>query len=116
MNSRNFWRFALVVFVVAWAINEMTPPTSRDLIEVFQERASNTDSNFTAIVKQAQQAQKLQGDTPGRQFTHLREAIGNKVITNYFSFIDVKAEKDPNFTKADDRGSRESHRELRIRR
>ena len=91
MNSRNTWRLLLVVFVVAWALNESSPPTSRDLIEVFQERASNSDTNFTAIV---QRAKKLQADTPGRAFTNLRAAIGTTVITNYFPAIDVKGERD----------------------
>ncbi len=81
----------LVVFVVAWAVNESWPPTSLDLIEVFQERASNSDTNLTAIV---QRAKKLQDQTKGSPFTSLREAIGPTVITNYFPTIDVKGEKD----------------------
>ncbi len=86
-----------MVFVVAWALNELYPPTGRDLLTVFQERAEKKDADFTAIV---QRAQKIQEATPekeraARAFADLRAAIGTTVITNYFSTIEVKAEKDP---------------------
>src|SRR6185369_10740896 len=79
MKRKNVWRSMLVVFVLAWALWEMNPPTPRDLIEEFQARAVNTDTNFTAIVQRASELQK-QSQTPGRAFASLLEAAGTNNI------------------------------------
>ena len=65
MKRNNFWKWTLVVFIVAWAIWEIYPPTNRDLLEEFKSRAVNTDTNFAAIVTRAQQ---LEQQAPGRAF------------------------------------------------
>jgi SecD/SecF fusion protein len=71
----------LVVFLVAWAINELYPPTDADLIRHFRQRAANADTNLTAIVTRAQALQK---DRPERAFGNLLEAIGTNDIEKYF--------------------------------
>ncbi|HUS33898.1 MAG TPA: hypothetical protein VM680_00975, partial [Verrucomicrobiae bacterium] len=53
MNRNNKLRWAIVVFITAWAIYSFYPPNSRNLIDVFSEQASNKDTNFTAIVERA---------------------------------------------------------------
>jgi SecD/SecF fusion protein len=94
MKRKNLGRSLLVVFVLAWALWEMNPPTPRDLIEEFQSRAISTDTNFTAIVQRARELQQ-QGQTPGRAFASLLEAIGTNNITRYFPFGNVATEDDP---------------------
>ena len=80
----------MVVFVLAWAFWEINPPTPRDLIEEFQSRAVNTDTNFSAIFQRARELQK-QAQTPGQAFASLHEAIGTNNITRYFQFANVAA-------------------------
>ncbi len=81
MNSSHLWKLLLIVFVVAWSVNEMSPPTDRNLLDVFEQKASSTDTNFTAIV---QQAKKLNETNPDRVYGNLWDAIGTNDITGYF--------------------------------
>ena len=75
MKRNNFWKWAFVVFIVAWSLWEIYPPTNRDLIEEFKGRAVNTDTNFTATLNRAQQ---LQQQAPTRAFANLAEAVGDR--------------------------------------
>jgi SecD/SecF fusion protein len=92
MKRNNTWRWLLTIFIVAWALNELYPPAGRSLLEVFQEKASKTDTNFTAIVERTK---KLQEKTPTRSFGNLREAIGTNDLRNYFPQYNVSAEINP---------------------
>ena len=92
MNRNLFWKFAFVAFVVTWSLWEINPPTARNLIEEFENRAVARDTNFNAIVEQAR---KLQQASPDRPFQNVRQAVGANDISKYFPSIDVKAEKDP---------------------
>src|SRR5262245_41996914 len=92
MKRNNFWKWALVVFITAWALWELYPPTSRNLIEQFKMEATKPDATFNSIV---QRAQELQKENPANAFGNLREAIGTNDIRTYFPFIDTKAETDP---------------------
>jgi len=79
--SRNAWRFLLVVFVTAWALYEMYPPTPRDLFKVFEERAEVVDTNFTAIIQKARELEKKE---PKRPYLHLLAAAGTNDLSRYF--------------------------------
>ena len=92
MKRNNRWRWLLVVFIVAWALWEIYPPTNRDLLEEFKSRAVNPDTNFTAILSRAQQ---LEQQAPGRSFTNLLQAVGTNDLTRYFPFVDVASETEP---------------------
>jgi SecD/SecF fusion protein len=70
----------------------MNPPTSRNLLEEFQRRAVNTDTNFTAIVERVKQLEKA---SPGRTFSNLIEAAGTNNLSRYFPFVNISAETDP---------------------
>src|SRR5437762_557024 len=95
MNRNNPWKWALVVFLVAWSLVEIYPPKGRDLIEEFKKEADpmKRDATFTNIVKTAE---ALRDKNPERGFGNLREAVGTNDIRKYFSFYDVKAELNPN--------------------
>ncbi|MEO6034532.1 MAG: hypothetical protein ABIQ35_04680, partial [Verrucomicrobiota bacterium] len=95
MKRNNFWKWALVVFLVAWSIWEIYPPTSRDLIEQFKRDATQTDAKFNDIVKRAEE---IRNKDQTRSFNSLKTAIGTNDIKPYFSFIDTKAELDPTQT------------------
>lgn len=82
MNSSHLWKLLLIVFVVAWSVTEMDPPTSRNLITVFEEKgAASKDTNFTAIVEQAR---KLEQQDTNRVYGSLWDAIGTNDIAQYF--------------------------------
>ncbi len=95
MKRNLFWKFVLVLFIVAWSVSEIYPPTPRNLLVEFENRAVNKDATFTNIIAQAKALQKAQ---PERTFGNLRDAIGTHPITNYFPWVDAKAQKQPTLT------------------
>src|ERR1043165_4383086 len=92
MNRNNKFRWALVVFLTAWAIYSFYPPTGRPLIEVFTEQASNKDTNFTAIVERARK------ESTSNQYLALQTAIGTNDVSKYFPGI--KAATPADYTRA----------------
>jgi SecD/SecF fusion protein len=93
MNQNNFWRFVLVVLVVAWAFLEVYPPKGRDMVQVFRETAVKHDPVFNAIVAKAQALQK---ERPDRGYDNLVEAVGTNDLTLYFPQFEAKNESHPN--------------------
>jgi SecD/SecF fusion protein len=93
MRRNNRWIFLFVVLIVCWSFYEMYPPTSRSLVQEFETRAVNRDTNFTGIV---QRLQPLQQARPEREFANLQEAIGTNGIQSYFPFFNAKNEVYPN--------------------
>ncbi len=93
MNRNNFWRFVFVVLVLLWSVYEIYPPTSRNLLVVFRERAVDRDNAFSTIY---QKAQDLQRAAPEKTYDNLVEAIGTNDITRYFPFFNAKEQPHPN--------------------
>lgn len=92
MKRNNFWKWLVVAFVTLWAISEIYPPSGRDLIEVFQEKATAKDQTFSQIVARAQELQK---ENPDRKYGNLLDAVGTNDIRKYFPNVDTKAENNP---------------------
>lgn len=92
MNRNNFWRLLLVVLILVWSAYELYPPTPRDLVQVFRERAVNRDTNFTAMV---QKAVELKQGVAEKAYDSLSEAIGTNDITRYFPFYNAKEQVNP---------------------
>ncbi|HEX4119833.1 MAG TPA: protein translocase subunit SecD [Verrucomicrobiae bacterium] len=97
MKKPKFW-WALIVFLVAWSLWSMYPPTSENLITAFNEQAdqSKLDTTFKAIVDKAQAMEKANPD-PHREFGDLMSAIGTNNIQPYFPYIDVTNEEHPTY-------------------
>ena len=76
MKQNNLGRFILVLVIVAWSLFQIYPPTSRSLITEFSDRAEKPDTNFLAIVKQAQQLQQAGTN----DFAALQQAISTNDI------------------------------------
>ena len=91
--SRNTWKFLLTIFVVAWALYELYPPTPRDLIKVFEERVEFSDTNFTAIV---QRAQELESHQSNQAYACLLQATGTNDLTRYFPSLSEEEDLDKN--------------------
>lgn len=54
MNRNHLWRFILIVLIVLWSLYEVYPPTNRDLVQYFREKAVRQDDTFRKIVAEAQ--------------------------------------------------------------
>jgi SecD/SecF fusion protein len=93
MNRNNFWRFILVLLVVLWSLYEMYPPSPRDLVKHFRERAIHTDANFVAVNDKVQALQKAMPEKP---YDNLRDAVGTNDLNRYFPFFEAKNENNPN--------------------
>ena len=92
MTQKHLWYLMLILFVVAWSIVSLTPPTGRDLLQEFQSKARSKDAAFSNIVARAQ---ALQQQYPSRTYGNLKEAVGTNEIAKYFPNINVKGEKNP---------------------
>src|SRR6266478_4680871 len=92
MNRNNFWRFILVVLVLLWALYEAYPPTDRNLVQVFRDRAERRDPVFSQIVSNALVLQRARPDRP---YDNLSEAVGTNDLTRYFPFFEAKTEAHP---------------------
>ncbi len=97
MKKPKFW-WALIVFLVAWSLWEIYPPTSQDLVTEFSDQAdpAKKDANFTRIFQTAQSLEKADPD-PHRQFSDLLTAIGTNDIRPYFPYFDVRNEEHPTY-------------------
>src|SRR5271170_5754286 len=93
MNKNDRWKFIFVVLLILWALYQVYPPTARDLIEQFADRAQGTDPTFNSIVASAKTLQ--QANTNLTEFAALQTAIGTNDIQDYFPFIAAKAEQYP---------------------
>lgn len=92
MKRNNFWKWMLVLFIVAWSIQEIYPPTSRDLVQEFRSRAVNRDTNFNAIVERVVALDKAR---PDNDYRNLLQAIGTNDVLRYFPFVKMEGESDP---------------------
>jgi SecD/SecF fusion protein len=93
MRRNNFGRFILVICIIAWAVFEVIPPTSRDLIQEFSRRAENKDATFTNIMARAELLQKAGTNT---EFACLQAAAGTNNLQPYFPFVSAKDQLYPN--------------------
>jgi SecD/SecF fusion protein len=85
MNRSHLWKFLFVAFVIVWSLTEIYPPTARNLVDQFDQSASNVDPAFTSIVSKARQ---LETNNPTRfvtrTYSNLVAAIGVTDIRKYF--------------------------------
>src|SRR5580658_9919898 len=89
---------AFIIFLVAWSLWEIYPPTNQNLIDEFNDQAApaKVDATFKQIVQTAQSLEKADPD-PHHQFNHLMAAIGTNDIRPYFPFLDVHSEERPTY-------------------
>src|SRR5262245_34219213 len=92
MKQKHLWLFLLILGVTVFFGAQMIPPTGRDLLQDFQQKARSKDAAYSNVVARAQQLQK---EFPGRTYGNLKEAIGTNDITKYFPQINPKGQKNP---------------------
>ncbi len=62
MNRDNFWKLIFILIIILWSAYEIYPPTARDLVQSFQERAVRKDAAFNDILHRARERQKTRPD------------------------------------------------------
>ena len=92
MKYKKFWTSA-VVFLFAWALFELYPPTPRNLIETFEREAEVKDTNFTAMVELAKK--NFQANT-NQPFQALLKAAGTNNLALYFPSLQDETDTDVN--------------------
>ena len=93
MKQNNLGRFLLVIAIIVWALVEIYPPTSRDLVKEFASRAINKDAAFTNILTQAEAMQKA---GTNNEFAALELAAGTNDLQKYFTFPGAQSQIHPN--------------------
>ena len=97
MNRSHFWKLVLILLVVAWSVSEIYPPTSKNLIEAFEQQSSTPNKTFDEIVKKAQQLDTSNMDrTRGITYSNLLVAISTNDIRAFFpsNYINAAVERD----------------------
>ncbi len=88
MNRSHLWKFLIVLFAVVWAVTEILPYKSRNLIDQFDKSVSaNADATLEDIIRKARELDASQ--TAGAEFqtvtySNLLSAIGTNDIRRYF--------------------------------
>jgi len=93
MRRNNFGRFILVICIILWALYEVYPPRSRDLLQEFTRRAEYKDAAFTNILARVALLQKAGTNT---EFACLQMASATNDLQPYFRFISAKDQLYPN--------------------
>jgi SecD/SecF fusion protein len=83
-KNNNLGRFILVLVIIAWALMEVYPPTSRDLVKEFARRAQNQDATFTNLLGRVA---ALQQAGTNNEFVALQIAAGTNDLQNYFKNV-----------------------------
>jgi len=91
-KNNNLGRFLLVIAIIVWALVEVFPPTSRDLVQDFTSRAQNKDDAFKVIL--AQTADLTKAGT--NEFTALQMASTTNDLQKYFPFVPAQNQVHPN--------------------
>lgn len=97
MNRSHLWKLVLILLVVAWSVSEIYPPTSKNLIEAFEQQSSTPNKTFDEIVKKAQQLDVSNTDrTAGITYSNLLVAISTNDIRPFFpsNYINAAVERD----------------------
>lgn len=92
MKQNNLGRFLLVVAIILWSLYQVYPPTPRDLVQQFSNRAENRDAAFTNILARVGALEKTGTNS---EFGALEAAVGTNDIQNYFPFVDAKNQLHP---------------------
>ena len=91
-KNNNFGRFLLVIAIIVWALVEVYPPASRNLVQDFTSRAQNKDAAFTNVLAQTVALTKAGTN----EFTAIQLATGTNELQKYFPFIPAQNQVHPN--------------------
>ncbi|MDA7657443.1 protein translocase subunit SecD [Verrucomicrobia bacterium] len=88
MKSGYYWKWFFVVFVVAWAITEMSPPKNQPLVDYFALQVDRSDATKTETIDGIiSRAKELESVNPGREYANVLDAVGTADLTPLFPNI-----------------------------
>ncbi len=97
MKSGYYWKWFFVVFVVAWAITEMSPPKSKNLVDHFALEVDRSDAaNSDVIEGIVARARELETANPGREYANLLDAVGSADLRPLFPAVTTETADNPN--------------------
>ena len=97
MKSGYYWKWFFVVFVVAWAITEMSPPKSKNLVDHFALEVDRSDAaNSDVIEGIVARARELEAANPGREYANLLDAVGSADLRPLFPAVTTETADNPN--------------------
>ena len=97
MKSGYYWKWFFVVFVVAWAITEMSPPKNQPLVDYFALQVDRSDAaNTETIDGIISRAKELEAANPGREYANVLDAVGTADLTPLFPNINTDDSDVPN--------------------
>ncbi len=90
MKSGYYWKWLFVIFVVAWAIWEINPPQSRNLVDFFAQNADRGDPVKTGQVDSIlAKVRELETQNPGRSYANLLDSVGTNNLAVLFPNIKI---------------------------
>jgi SecD/SecF fusion protein len=97
MKSGYYWKWFFVVFVVAWAITEMSPPKNQPLVDYFALQVDRSDATQTETIDGIiSRAKELETANPGREYANVLDAVGTADLTPLFPDIKIEDAEQPN--------------------
>ena len=97
MKSGYYWKWFFVVFVVAWAITEMSPPRNQPLVDYFALQVDRSDAaNSETIDGIIARANELEEANPGREYANVLDAVGTTDLAPLFPSITIDDAEQPN--------------------
>ena len=98
MNQNLSFKTLFVIFLIAWALWELNPPTGQNLIDYIEAKATNTDEDFKTLITQAREKAESEAMTPyGAILDSLSE---DQSLVTYFPNLKkaIGLSKEPNRT------------------
>ena len=97
MKSGYYWKWFFVVFVVAWAITEMSPPKSKNLVDHFALEVDRSDATKTEVIDGIiARARELETANPGREYANVLDAVGAVDLRPLFPAVKTETAENPN--------------------
>lgn len=84
------WKTTFVIFLVIWAIYEITPPGRKSLIDVFEKNAVvEAEADRAPLDAIIEEARALNAENPDHEYQNLVTAIGDTSIAKYFPQFEI---------------------------
>lgn len=96
MNQNLSFKTLFVIFLIAWALWELNPPTGQNLIDYIEKQATNTDEGFESLIKEAREKSESGAMTPYGALLESMDA--DQSLTTYFPDLEKLADqsREPN--------------------
>lgn len=101
MTRSHLWKFLFVLLTIALSIGSIVPIRPRNLINQFEQAATEGDTNTVKILEGiVTKARELDAKNPSQSYSNLLVAIDNNDITQFFpkNYVDLSQSANPTRT------------------